>query len=455
MASAGIWIAGGLLILVIVGIVIGVIVWMSFGKGGMGESCSANSDCVDGLACDLNDNVCRVAEGDPCKNDSDCFSSDRCSADNICVPQNPPLACIGDPCTTGSDCVSTTDLLCDDITKTCLVPSGGECKNTTDCISANECKGNICSPIDTDPGDGNIGDPCISDSECISELVCDIGIRECRQPRGSNCFSDGECLSTNICDANVCVIDTSGEFGDVCDIDMDCIMGLACDPSDQMCVMDSGSPCEEDEDCLSNNICDENNICVGTTNFGESCNDDSDCALGLACDSLTRTCKVAENETCIQDSNCVSEAPGCNILNQCTPRGDGLGLLLDPCTSASDCRPVFNCDTIRMVCVSREQATCRTDEECETGRMCLYAVGGFRCSGDAAIGSLPFGHFCNLEIQNCVDNLSCEEIVPGADACFVPLGGLCFADLDCHAFGDPDPNVCEFVSGSKICLESM
>ena len=92
----------------------------------LGDTCTDDSQCVSGAACDAKTGICVPANGHPntplgtsCVYDAECDSGDFCSDDGICVPD--PYGGQGaqgmdDPCFTDADCLSGT---CDIHTDSC------------------------------------------------------------------------------------------------------------------------------------------------------------------------------------------------------------------------------------------------------------------------------------------------------------------------------------------------
>lgn len=209
-------IVAGVLIVIIIGVTIGVVVW-DMNKG---NSCSSDDDCPNGMSCDLSNMVCKISTGGKCTEDSNCLPNNICSADRICVNDNPPIAMIGDPCTTGADCASGVELQCDTTRGICLVEIGGMCNATSDCISNNECINDICGLI-----------------------------------TGNECVIDEDCLETEICDEGICVLLPLSGFDEFCTTTIDCETGLECDTSQELCKIEELGTCMVQSDCTNTAEC--------------------------------------------------------------------------------------------------------------------------------------------------------------------------------------------------------
>ena len=106
---------------------------------------------------------------------------------------------------------------------------------------------------------GRQDEPCSATSECVSGLICiyDSVTRRntCQTPRpiGTACGNDRECASS-LCGRNqnnVQVCESPGQpFGNVCGREIECASNV-CDITRRICLIPTGSPCENNLDCAS------------------------------------------------------------------------------------------------------------------------------------------------------------------------------------------------------------
>ena len=227
----------------------------------IGETCSADSGCSDGLYCngmekcsggqclaghlDCDDGIsCTV---DSCSEDSDSCQnvpdSETCPADEICDPLQ---GCKIKPCAEDGEC--------DD---------GFHCNGLEECV-AGKCVGGL---------------PVICDDrvDCTADR-CDEGARGCiHTPDHEACIDDLYCNGVESCDANTgCVTGASI----VCRDNVGCTADT-CNEELDACQYEP-----KDENCTSTEICDPLQDCVPRP----ECQTDDDCPGGMVC----------RNEKCIQ-----------------------------------------------------------------------------------------------------------------------------------------------------------
>lgn len=152
--------------------------------GNVGDSCSADASCIEGLKCN-GESKCAAAS-DVMPPDSNCNSNAGCGVGYICRKASSGAA------TTCLQCVTSGSTYCE---------SASDC-----CLSTNACSGNTCKACV-----GNLG-ACTSDDECCSGLKCST----------LGCFdsskvveqSDWGCDSDNPCEyGHSCHYHAGGGFG--------------------------------------------------------------------------------------------------------------------------------------------------------------------------------------------------------------------------------------------------
>lgn len=139
-------------------------------------------------------------------------------------------------------------------------------------------------------GDGAIGDHCSSHDDCSSQLQCVANACAPRCERAPDCGDGYSCDENGLCQA------ATGQPGDLCWSEVDCVAGLACQLDmnnavdiDQhlisSCALENnGSPagatCQKNGDCR-NNTCDLGH-CI------DLCSSDRDCGPGTMCTTIPR-----------------------------------------------------------------------------------------------------------------------------------------------------------------------
>ncbi len=139
---------------------------------------------------------------------------------------------------------------------------------------------------------GQLGDQCDAEHDCMPGLLCENGI--CRKvcQDNSDCPNDSSCLDER------CVKNTTprSKNGESCDLKILCESGLEC--LDGICQ----KPCKNDTDCQDNYTC-QNKKCVlkasNPRGKGEACDEQNKCAEGLVC----------EGNICRENTEIVTETP--------------------------------------------------------------------------------------------------------------------------------------------------
>lgn len=186
------------------------------GCGRVGQDCGGtNPGCCVGLTCG-DDDLCCVADNQPCIEDSDCCAGD------VCRPYGA-------------------------FSYRCQAPGlvGEQCAEDLDCAGGIACTAGVCCNAD--------GDTCVADADCCSG-ACDPYSGTCLLSTGVPCSDDAACAS-GVCDSYTgacsegCLAD-----GALCGNDFDCCSN-ACDPYTGTCLLDNGALCLVDEECASD-FCD-------------------------------------------------------------------------------------------------------------------------------------------------------------------------------------------------------
>jgi len=274
-----------------------------------GGSC-VSAGCGDGFvtAPEECDDI-NTTNGDGCDNDctytcsadSDCDDGEACNGDETCaMAGTASSACMdGAPLMDGTDCGGGD------------VCRGGTCTSVS-CGDGTVDAGEDCDDGNTANGDGCDNDcswTCTSNADCDDGDVCN-GAERCRMPSslGSECrdrpdASDGtDCGGGNICRGGACVMPRCGD-GVVSGIE-DCDdMNTA---GDDGCENDCTWTCASDADCDDLNGCTGDETCSDGGTLSSRCNDGTPPMSGTVCDAdmdgatrdvcnmMTQTCALSE-----------------------------------------------------------------------------------------------------------------------------------------------------------------
>lgn len=171
--------------------------------------------------------------GEQCVNNASCMEGLVCDSFEHCAQPMPK----GSPCWSSADCVP--DLLC--IQKKCLAigSSGEPCDLEAHCLPGLRCRPTVAGLSCLPPG--AMGDTCTSTADCEPPALC-IGVPP-GEPTWLTPYS-GTC-------------GVKGDLGAPCELDTDCITGLACRGSDAGCQVDmTDIVCVNDEQCGAYYSCD-------------------------------------------------------------------------------------------------------------------------------------------------------------------------------------------------------
>jgi hypothetical protein len=290
--------------------------------GEAGESCSAPTDCAEGLSCLRG--VCVASEadlhlgqaGESCSSNADCAAELSCVA-NVCTDPaaGGPQGKRGESCDTRADCEE--GLTC--INGTCTIEEFGL-----------EPTGKVC-----------MSSACGAVEDCVQNVNCSFYEAQClAAPASIYCDAfEANCNEDNWeCNAGAC------EFVGTCATDNNCPTSLRCDPDSMTCVECHAADtllCGANEECVDN-------VCQ------TSCLDNADCPLFFECNTDDNTCVEVGCQTareCVAFTN--------NALAECSDEE-----CVVPCQTDSECDNPFNYNFKACVdgfCVS---VGCDTDEEC-------------------------------------------------------------------------------------------
>ena len=462
-----------------------------------GDACTINDTCQDGVC--VSGTAANCNDGNPCTDES-------CSPETGCAHEpNSDLCNDGDTCTTGDECVDgecvpTGVLDCDDgngcTDDSCVAGVGCEhAANDAGCDDGNACTvgdhclsgkcvatgslvcndDNVCTADSCMPGDGCLfvmvegdcsdGDPCTVGDYCSQGQCVGGGQQDC---------DDKNLCTDDACEAGICVhLANAGECsdGNECTIGDHCVggvcahAGLADCNDDNVCTTDSCSPGDGCLHLLNSAPCDDGDLCTtgDKCNLGDctpgdtlSCNDSNPCTDD-ACDGETGCTFTPNSEACDDGNACTAEdlcsagvckggvAVQCNDLNPCTDDvcdlGEGCLFALNsaPCSDGDVCTVGDLCEG--GVCVGGETLNCDdgspcTDDSCNAGVGCLHVVNEAPCDDSNACTE---GDVCSLgqclagaEVE-CSDGFACtaDSCNPASGCVFVGDDALCDDAQDC------------------------
>jgi Cys-rich repeat protein len=217
------------------------------GTNGVGEACTADTDCLQGLVCDHGKcDVTGAPAGTACKENDDCQAG---------------LLCIGGICDT---------------------PDGGGvgCNDNGDCMPGQVCVNGQCTDATDDMG-VNVSTSCNDNTDCPAGQVCTAG--QCTAGN-TPCNVDADCAAGETCQNGQCAPAPSGGPVDMaspgpmsCTVDADCPVGQTC--QNGQCAS-SGGPVD-----MAGPVSVDGGTCTsgGPGQLGDPCLLDSDCACLLIC----------------------------------------------------------------------------------------------------------------------------------------------------------------------------
>ncbi|KAK5578341.1 hypothetical protein RB653_008011 [Dictyostelium firmibasis] len=255
-----------------------------------GEFCKSNGkQLYDSSGNELPSGICSplIKEGEPC------YLYQRCEYGLLC--KVPPTQFPGEEYSVEGVCISSKYL-----------SVGENCTSDSECLGRLECKGNICTPENSE-----IGNQCYLDEDCPSQNYCNWS------------------TSLNNCEP-------LKKISDACLNDNQCSLGLICrnDKCIEMFSLKIGEPCQTREDCESlncnYNLLDSGERNVTTINNGfycqvkelntDDCKKDGCKGSYEICDSKSNKCL---NSNPINSKKCSSATKlrdNCYIKNKCSLR---------------------------------------------------------------------------------------------------------------------------------------
>lgn len=308
--------------------------------GGEGNSCGADTDCCDGLACRRG--RCEAINGTGCA-DQGCTSG--FSAGGCC--ESAPV-CGAVAGSTNTRCRSA-----------CMGP-GQTCTATGDCCGGRTCTNRVCSTTGCASTGGrcNLNADCCSGNSCVRG-VCQSGGQNCSGAYGI-CRTASDCCGGATCTSGLCQppTPTCGTWRQSCTASS-CCTGLTC----------------------SSGFCDYPNVCRTT---GATCSASAPCCAGLTC--TTGVCRAPTTSCRLAGQACTSGSC-CN----------GLTCSAGVCTlsGATICRSVgTTCGATSPCCVglSCVSGVCQSPNSSCEGDACSVGAGAGGCCGAAPFCvSLPGG----------------------------------------------------------------
>lgn len=373
-----------------------------------GEPCVSSVDCIDGLACDV-DNTCYRT----CTDDDDCPGQQCEYQDGLrCVPR----AEEGSGCDSDADCDTR---FCDDELRVCVPPPtvGTPCELGTFCGLALTCQDGACAPR------AGPDEPCAGYDGCLQPYICLEGRCELFPLTCGPAPVGERCAALRVCeDAGYC--DVTDDFtcaprldeGDVCigfPAD-ECHDSLFCDRSLLRCVprVGAGAPCDTSESCVLSAVCAQG-TCVAVQGGRRACDWEFDCNAGEYCTDADELCvpRAGAGSACDPyDGHCATGLRCDEDLAVCAP----LPSAGSPCDDGA-CAVDAWCEAGLCVARDTEGEACTgygsvpQENSCGVGLQCAgevctaLGVPGTRCTNDDTCAS----GLCDLRVEACVDDRQC------------------------------------------------
>ena len=345
---------------------------VTFIFAGLGEACSVNQDCLEGLCC------VSLEEGG-----------------RGCLPCRSPTDC--DPCQEWKDgkCVNKAE--------------GSQCSWTTGATGC--CKSGVC---------GACPNMCLGQS-------CDTLCQTCDSETGACVNKDNgtDCGTCKRCENGACVSDmTLPGCTPQCTADTDC-SGGACCCADGTCSADCcGTPCTTDENCHYCEQC-TGGRCVPNDDKG-MCSEDGtgSCAMcqgGKCVKRPTKPIKLCNGtieDCCLWNDNtkCEDETGCCETDDDCDKEN------CETCNNGKCIQnakqTVTDCDGNKRTCCSADD-TCKT-MECQDAQVCTYT---------------PPNTITEDEITACMAQLKCspgkcpKDMVETITVCYKAIGGCACEEI--------------------------
>ena len=285
--------------------------------------------------------------------------------------------------------------------------------------------------------------PCGNDPTCFSPVRCHYFSNVCVL---NDCIDDNDCTEGYLCSAGHCVY--AG-----CRDNFDCNFGFeVCDLETRECVATQAVGCTQNRDC--DELVEHCDLETGTCLPGRRCAWDANCGSNQACGAAgfcepLRECVTTLN--CALDEVCLGAAGG-GIGGFC--REENVF-----CSNNSHCVENQHCDIFSGKCV--RSGSCGDDDDyCGIGT-------GHACSpvGNSGSGSCVFANVpCSTDL-NCLSYETCRHVWPGKeaggpkrcvpkDSCIVDPN-LCLPDQTCTSDGHCiDPITDEVCESDGDCEEN-
>ncbi|XP_043214807.1 neurogenic locus notch homolog protein 1-like isoform X1 [Amphibalanus amphitrite] len=392
-----------------------------------GCSCNINVDCQSNmchhLVCCQNDPSVKSIAGCQCLQNSDCMEGLTCDMNG--TTERKPYG------------------TCTESEERCQVL--GEYEDGCSCVINPDCLSNMCHNLlccQNDPSVKSIaGCQCLQNSDCMEGLTCDMTGTTERKPYGTctapdepcqnassleddcGCMLDAECQSTR-CHLGVCCQNdpsVKSKAGCQCQDNTDCSGSLKCDLSgvsggqtDGTCT-DDDDPCQDfgnlpedcgctiDADCQSgkchNYICCQSNPTVKSKE-GCQCQDNTDCIGSLTCD-LSGVSGSQTDGTCTEDDDPCQDFG--NLPEDC-------GCTIDADCQSGKCHNYICCQSNPTV-KSKEGCQCQDNTDCIGSLTCdLSGVSGGQTDGTCTEDDDPCQDFGNLpEDCGCTIDADCQS----------------------------------------------
>jgi hypothetical protein len=293
---------------------------VTYGRGPGASGCSVNSDCFfsNGATgfCAPNHVCCNSA----CTDSNTC-TTEMCDSTGACThPFNT------DPCVDNNDC--TTNDKCNGAGV--CVGTSITCTALDQCHEAGTCSGGVCSnPIKTN------GDHCDDGNSCSSGETCQNGI--CTGGSGIVCPPADQCHDQAACNNGVCPVNPPKTNGTHCDDGNGCTTGESCQAG--VCTAGVGTVCPAADQCHFQSVC-ANGVCPANPAKpnGTHCEDGNPCSTDETCQA--GICSGGTGVVCPPADQChVQAACSTNGCPTNPPKPDGT-----PCDDGSECTAFDVCE---------------------------------------------------------------------------------------------------------------
>ena len=431
---------------------------VTFIFAGLGEACSVNQDCQEGLCC------VSLEEGGrgclPCEDPTDC---DQCQEWNgtTCVNKAEGARCLWTParngCCTAGVCGACPDRCegntCDRLCQTCDSATG-ECVNHPDGTGCGECKrceNGKCVSDMTLPG---CTPQCTTNADCGTCEKCenkacvpDMTLPGCTP----QCTTNADCGACEKCENGACVPDLTQQGCTKCHADTDCSDGACC-CADGTCSADCcTTKCHADTDCSGGACCCTDGTCSADC-CNTKCDADTDCSGGTCCctdgtcsaDCCGTPCSTDEN--CHYCEQCINERCVPNDNKMCYVDGTGCAMCQGGKCVKRPTKPIKLCNgKIEDCCLyydnscEDETGCCTSDAQCDKANCMKCDPTTKKCNQYK-----KWVRDCNGKPRTCCqDDETCKDGV-----CVIK----CATDADCGAGNTCCSGVCVLAgSGLQCC----